>query len=423
MAEIQAKPATQFLNVNVLDTLFVKGVIATTDATVVIRQASQLAGVLDSTKRYVIDGVIDMGTQSITVPTGGLFIAGLGFGISSLESTESNYTMFVTTSGSFSGDLFLNGCDFSVTGTSSKIFDVDNDENSNAIEFVDCNFVGCTSLGNIKDYRQLLTSNVAFIATEDGLTFDGTWSGGAAILQTILIGIGAGVTMFKEGTSLTFAGSVRSDMNALLINATTVLFDFVEGNILADGGFDLADVRVNPAATGAIPNIPATSEKARFRNNVGIANTFVGSAYTFTTAVSTGALTVDTLVKMPGATTYTDEFWFSNSTNNAAIYDSSLPTEIEVDFNLSFSGGNNDEMVVQVRQFDDSASAFVDIGPEFTATLNGGPSGSRAEGISGFVYTSIAENDRIEIWIKNISDGTAITPIVGGSVIIKERAS
>ena len=52
--------------------------------TIVVKQASDLSGVLDSTKAYRPDGIIDMGTQSITVPPTGLTIIGDSFDVSGL---------------------------------------------------------------------------------------------------------------------------------------------------------------------------------------------------------------------------------------------------------------------------------------------------------------------------------------------------
>ena len=78
---------------------------------------------------------------------------------------------------------------------------------------------------------------------------------------------------------------------------------------------------------------------------------------------------------------------------------------------------------MQIRQFDSSVPGYVNIGPEYKATTNGGPSGTRAENVSGFAYATLNEDDRIEIWIKAVGSTNAITPSVGGSVIVKERAS
>lgn len=48
----------------------------TFENTVVVKSASDLTNI-DSTKNYMLDGVIDMGSQSIEVPTGGISISGL----------------------------------------------------------------------------------------------------------------------------------------------------------------------------------------------------------------------------------------------------------------------------------------------------------------------------------------------------------
>ena len=91
------------------------------ESVILVKEASDLAAPLDSTKAYVLDGIIDMGTQSITVPVGGLTIIGRSFNVSGLVSSEDNYTMFVSESIAIgSGDLL--GTDFyvSVTGATSK---------------------------------------------------------------------------------------------------------------------------------------------------------------------------------------------------------------------------------------------------------------------------------------------------------------
>jgi len=54
---------------------------------VVVTQASDFSGTLDSTKQYFIDGIIDMGSQSIEVPAGGLTITGYSFDLSKLISS------------------------------------------------------------------------------------------------------------------------------------------------------------------------------------------------------------------------------------------------------------------------------------------------------------------------------------------------
>ena len=53
-----------------------------------------LGGAIDSDKEYFLDGIIDMGSTSIEIPPGGIYIRGYNFDISGLISTENNYTLF-----------------------------------------------------------------------------------------------------------------------------------------------------------------------------------------------------------------------------------------------------------------------------------------------------------------------------------------
>ena len=49
------------------------------DNRVKVEQASDLSGILDPTKEYLIDGIVDMGSQSIEIPSGGLNLKGFNF--------------------------------------------------------------------------------------------------------------------------------------------------------------------------------------------------------------------------------------------------------------------------------------------------------------------------------------------------------
>ena len=120
---------------------------------VIVQQASDLSGTLDPTKEYVIDGVVDMGSQSIEVPAGGLNIRGWNFNVSKLISSANNYTMF-TSPVSGSGDVL--GADYAieVTGANSQVYDLKAVDNFRAFEFERINYNNCVSLGQIDSYRQ-----------------------------------------------------------------------------------------------------------------------------------------------------------------------------------------------------------------------------------------------------------------------------
>ena len=229
---------------------------------IIVRNASDLSGTLSSTVVYLVDGVIDMGTTSITVPSTGLNILGLGFGISSLTSTENNYTMFVDTG--TAGNLFLSDLEITTSGTSSKVFDLDNQGNGAAMEANTVNFNSCTSLGELDEYRQLLMRNIGVFSCTDGLTLIGNWIGGARIETTLIRSFGSG-TFIKAGTALVLNTRFLSDTN--MDGETNATFsDISETNIAADGGFTIVNANFN-GVTNPLPNITGSSVKARFRNN------------------------------------------------------------------------------------------------------------------------------------------------------------
>lgn len=381
---------------------------------------------IDSTKNYMIDGAIDMGTTSIEIPETGISLSGINGGrdTSILYSTEDNYAMFTSPSGGYSGNVVLESCTLDVTGSSSQIFDLDNDGNNSALDIVGVNFGRSpvnrmTSMGELTDYRQLLMNNVGFIFMDDGLTFNGAWTG-AAITTSIAVGFAA-ATLFKEGTNLSFSGSVRSDINFLSADSASVLFDFNPSDVTSDGGFSLSNVRTS--ATDAVPNFPASSVKARFRNCEGIRNTYVGGEWTISAETETTISTANTPVKLAGTTTYEDLNWFSNTTDNSFLYDSSQEIEVEIKGSITVSGSNNKVGTLIVRQWDDSASSYIDLRGGMKFTLTGGGGGNRAENIAILAFGVMEQNDRIELWIENNTDATNMTGILGGVFAVNERSS
>lgn len=386
-----------------------------------VREAIDLSGDLDSTKLYFIDGQIDMGTTSIVVPEGGLNMRGHGFGISGLFSTANNFDLFITNGTTYSGDLFLTEMDIRISGTSSRCFVLDNQENFNACEWNTVNFIACTDLGEITDYRQGLNRNVAWISCKKGITMSGTWSGGWAALDSIVVGAPMTDALFKAGTGLIINGSFRSNLNILGIGTAGGFFcDFAPSNINLDAGFLLDGVRGNPTVNN-LPNMPSSSTKALIRNCVGLDNTYPGASIEPNANSLVTVSAANTLYQITNAVTLSEEYWCSVANTNGIQLDSTQTVEVIASGTMSFSGSSNREMVVQLRKWDDSASSYVNIGPEYSTTLNGGSAGTRAENISFSATTSMDQNDRIEVWIKNITDTTDITVLSGGQFRVFER--
>jgi len=388
---------------------------------VYVTEASQLAGDLDSTKVYFLDGQIDMGTQSIIVPPNGLNIRGHGFGISGLFSTEDNFDLFIGDGVNYSGDLFLTEMDIRISGVGSQVFLLDNEQNFNAIEWNTVNFIACTSLGTATDYRQGLCRNVAWISCKEGITMEGTWSGGWAALDSIVVGAPMTGILFEAGPTLLIGGSFRSNINILGIGTAGGYFtDFAPANFVLDGGFSLDNVR-GPNTVINTPNMPSSNTKARIRNCVGIGNTYVGGALAPTADSVVSFPAIDTNVQITSAMTLEEEYWFSKANTNGLQSDSDLEVEVVAEGTMSFSGQSNDEMAVQLRKWDNSAGSYVNIGPEYLTTLNGGKLGTRAENVSFSAVTKMNKLDRIEVWIKNVSDTVDISVLAGGQFKVFER--
>lgn len=413
-----------------LDTLrdFVNDIAVNTfDSMVIVKSAADLSGTLDSTKHYMIDGEIDMGNISIEVPEGGLSISGLNGGrdTSVLYSSENNYTMFTSPSGSYSGDFLCKSMTMYVTGTNSKLFDLDNDNNNGSFEVSGVNFGGfgsvyCTELGELTSYRQFFINFGGFYNVKDGLTFNGDWSG-LVITDSNALGSDA-YTLIKEGTALEFSGSIRSNANfgatSGSLNSSSVFMDFDEGNILSKGGLSLINFRTS--VDDALPNIASSSSYVRFRNCDGIRNTYVGGQWYISSTATTTISTVSVPVKIEGNTTYSDLQWFTQTTDNALIYDGDQLIEIEVKGNLSFTGTNGDVINIYVRQWDDSASSYIDLSETAGSTFN---SSGRAEGVAFNAIGALSNNDRVEIWVENDTAARNVTAQLNGYVVVSERAS
>ena len=152
----------------------------------VVSEASDLTGTLSSDVVYYIDGKIDMGSSSITVPEGGLTMEGAGYDISTIYSTTASSTLFVSPGGGYSGNLNLSYLTLYATGTSSQVFDLDNAGNFSSIEMLTVNLgtfgapgTETTSLGTLDGYRQMFMNGCAIIRIEDGLELVGDvgWRG------------------------------------------------------------------------------------------------------------------------------------------------------------------------------------------------------------------------------------------------------
>lgn len=383
-----------------------------------VNNASGFSGTIDSTKVYTVDGYIDLGDSFIDVPEGGITIIGLGSNISNITA---NSNIFGGT-GAYSGRIKL----IDISLTSPNVFDNNGTgapSGGSEVSCIDVDFVDCASLGNLTGYRQGLWTGVGVIFCGEGLTMSGAWSGGFASLSSIVVGGLPNGPLFKAGVGLTIGGSFRSNMNAVSLGAGGVFCDFAPANILTDAGFSMEDVRTGNLALDPFPNMPPSSTKASFQGckGAGVEDTYAGGAFVTTADGTTTVAAVDTLYQITATGVGQNLDWTAISNTNAIEYLSTQPISVSVNGSLSFSGGNNDQLGLQIRQWDDSAGQYVNVGPEYTATMNGGLIGTRAENLSFGGTAKLNQNDRIEVWIKNKSGTTDIITLAGGEFTVTER--
>lgn len=93
-----------------------------------------------------------------------------------------------------------------------------------------------------------------------------------------------------------------------------------------------------------------------------------------------------------------------------------------MDIDLSFSGPNNNQLVVVARHWIDATSSYAspDLAETGPFTLN---NAGRSAPISLHSFCQFNNNDRFEVWVKNLTGTGNVTAQLEGIVSIGERSS
>jgi len=310
----------------------------------IVTKSDDLAGILDSTKEYFIDGIIDMGNQSIEIPAGGLYIKGFNFDISGLTSTEPNFTLFTSPSGG-SGNLLMADCFIDISGTNSQVYDIVSETGFEAVEVGRINYNNCASLGTIDSYRQGLEEGTGRFGGSPSLTLKGSWVGGYRATTTIIRSLSAMMTepVFKAGAGFVMQSRFLTDINCDL-PALAPLLDFAPANfpnsstlqlvgciVTRDGISDANDINITP-------NISRTNLSSRWKSNNGLLNTFVGGAISVSTEANTVIAAINTPVDIAGLFAETDLQHFDSPSDGVLRHTGNTPLEFNVAFDFSLDG-------------------------------------------------------------------------------------
>jgi hypothetical protein len=388
-----------------------------------VTSATQLNGLLDSTKVYLLDFDGVMGANQMRIGPGGASIKSNGAIGTALTSTEDNYTMIIDDAGD-AGNLIIERIRFSVTGTSSKVFDVTTSALGSVFSIDTPLFLNCTEIGILDGFGVMQFDTMQNIGCSQGFTLDGDIT-----LLTIEDGASSGMvsggTLFRQGASLSITNNCTISNNTFIMGAGVTLCDFDETNFTQDAGFALDSNNISGGGA-YFSAIDGDNVKCRWRNNnfdpaTAETNTYVGAGWLLTSETPTllgGASATD--FKVLGTTTYADEAWFSNTTNNAFVYDSERSIKVEIKGVISLTGTNGNDIQLKIRKWDDSASGYVDIqtvpAQEMTST-------GAAVNVPVLVYTTIdSPSDRIELWGQNVSNTADFTVKENSILSIVERA-
>jgi hypothetical protein len=387
-----------------------------------------LGGTIDSTKQYFIDGVIDMGTTQITVPSTGLNLAGYNFDVSGLVSSEDNYTMFVSAVGG-SGNVIGKDYKVDVTGANSQVYDLTDATGFNAFEFARINYNGCTSLGEINGYRQGLETGTGRFGGSPSLTLSGSWLGGYRITTSIVRGMSDTTTepLFKAGTGFSMNSRFLSDAN-IDLGTLQPFIDFAPSQFPNSGTVQLQEMIITRDGVldaddpNITPNITSDDLASYWKRNNGLPNTYVGGTTSVVTEVTTTITTADTYVDVEGVFLTTGAEHFTGNADGELTHDGVSPREFTFTGNLTIEGSANREIAVRFVKWDNSTSSFVNLDYTETARPINSFQGGRDVAFIPLSYGgTLDQNDYLKLQVKNITDTNDVSLEIGSYYSIQER--
>jgi hypothetical protein len=398
------------------------------DAVVVVKQPSDLAGVLDSSKVYFIDGIIDFtGTGiSIEIPAGGLAFRGHNFDISKLICSDNSYTLFTSPVGG-SGNLIGTDYALEVTGTSSQVYNIVSATGFEAFEFSRINYNNCTSLGTIDNYRQGFETGSGRFGGTPNLTLSGVWLGGFFIDACIVRSLDAGMAgaLFQAGTGFQMNSRFRSNMNTDL-PALAAYADFTPAQfpnpstVQMTGAIITRDGVQDASDSNIFPNMTQADLSSAWSGNVGIPNTHVGGKIVNTLESATTIVTQSVPVDIAGASLPSQLEHFDSPSAFQLRHLGNNPLDYTLFFDAVIDGPSNAEVELYFQKWDDSASAFVEVGSQ-RRQVNAFVGSRDVAFFNGQFTLELAKNDYVKWQVANNTNTSALTVELDSFFVVTER--
>ena len=388
--------------------------------------ATTLGGVIDSTKAYFLDGVIDLGTIEIEVPVNGITIYGYDFNVSGLVSTEDNYTMFTSPVGG-SGDIIWSRFKVEASGTSSKIFNIASATGFNAIEITALNYIDCTDLGIIDNYRQGLETGTGRFGGSPCLQLKGIWVGGFLITDSITRNMSDITTepLFKAGVGFLMSSRFKTNMNVDL-GTLQPFCDFAPANFVNSSTLQIKEAEItrdgvyNPADTNIFPNILVSDIKCDWKGNNGIDNTYVGGVLSLTTEILTTIAGIGAYVPLAGTYTSSDLQHFDVPASGQLRNIGRTPREFKIITYVVLGGTANDIISIRLRKYDVSLATTTTIVSQL-ATVNNFSGATDRCTFSILGTATLDLNDYYFLEVANMTSTDDVTANLGTYTSIEQR--
>ena len=369
---------------------------------------------------YLIDGEIDFTGTGITipVPAGGLTIRGLGVDVSKLKCSDDNYTLF-----SGSGNFFCHeGMTLEVSGVGSSVFDLTSTTGFSAASLDSVNFSGCTSLGQITSFRQVLATNTQIFGCGEGITYNGPWAGGIKFTDFLIRSSGFTGPIFKQGTNFSLSSRFSLTCNADMTASQGVFCDFQSTIVSESSNFQLTDCifkqNGSPAVPGTFfPNASQGDVGCFWRENVGILNTkrgfnLISSVNAF---INTQAAGKDVYTPVTGINfsqkrmqhfTLTEASVGGAPSGLTLTYQgpSNLSAELDIFLLIGQQGGFGDSFTVQLRKYNTLSSTNFTVVEEFSSTVNKISSSANIGEVALKTTSELLNGNVFQIWVASNED-------------------
>jgi len=379
--------------------------------------STTLGGTIDSSKEYFLDGIIDLGSTQINVPSTGINLTGYNFDISGLISSEDNYTMFISDVGG-SGNVIGKDYKIEVTGANSQVYDLTSATGFDAFEFARINFNDCTSLGEINGYRQGLENGTGRFGGNPSLTLSGTWLGGYRVLTSIVRGISGTVTdpLFKAGTNFVMNSRFATDANIDLATLQPLL-DFSPSNFPNSNTLQLQDMIItrdgdlDAEDTNITPNVEASDLCSYWKRNTGLNNTYVGGTVSVVLEAVTNISVIGQYEQLnAGAFLGSGLEHFSATSDGRLQHNGVSPREFEITYNLNLESQANNELFVKFYKYD--AKTTSEVALDYTVQgrqVNSFVGGRDIAFFGATIGATLDEGDQLFIKVMNNSSTQNIT--------------